>query len=290
MIFKKDIPLKILKKKYCDEASKFLKIENLEIHYKDEGEGMPIILLHGISASLHCWDQWTVTLKKFYRIIRMDLPGFGITGPNAQNDYSIPYYCRFLLAFTKKLGLDSFMLVGNSMGGEISWNFANRYPEMVQKLILLDASGYYKRKEDLPFTYKLAKNERINWLIRRLDVYWMNKLTLRQIFYDKTRITPALEKRYYELSLRPGNREAFVARIKLVAEEPIRFDLTALKMPILILWGEKDTWVPVILAKRFYRDVPHATLIIYPEVGHVPMEEAPEKTISDMLNFLKSDT
>lgn len=288
MIFKKDIPLKILKEKYCDEQSKFFAFEGIQVHYKDEGKGMPMVLLHGISASLHAWDDWTTTLKQFYRIIRVDLPGFGITGPNHAQDYSISYYCKFLHAFLQELGIDSFVLAGNSMGGEIAWNFANKYPEKVTHLILIDASGYYKRKEDLPITYKLAKNDKINWLMARLDVFWMNKLTLRQIFYNKKIITRQLEKRYYELTLRPGNRQAFVERIKLVGEEPIKFDLTTLKMPMLILWGEKDTWVPVVLAKRFHRDVPHAKLIIYPNVGHVPMEEAPEATVKDVLIFLQN--
>jgi len=128
----------------------------MNVHYRDEGEGFPIVLIHGTAASLHTWDDWTDELKKTNRVIRMDLPAFGITGPNKNADYSLQAYTDFLNSFIDKLKLEKFHLAGNSLGGNIAWNYAADYPQKVEKLILVDASGLPTNKEP-PSIFKMAK-------------------------------------------------------------------------------------------------------------------------------------
>ena len=104
-----DISLEDLKKEYANEESEFITIDGMQVHYRDEGIGFPIVLLHGTAASLHTWDAWTEQLIKNYRVIRLDLPAFGLTGPNKNADYSIESYTRFLAQFLEKIKVDKFI-------------------------------------------------------------------------------------------------------------------------------------------------------------------------------------
>jgi alpha/beta hydrolase fold len=108
-----DLPLDELKRSYAGGASRFVDVGGLAVHYRDEGEGPPLLLLHGTGSSLHTWDAWAEALRAHFRVIRMDLPGFGLTGPNQQDDYRIDTFVAFLEAFRSKLGLDGFALAGH---------------------------------------------------------------------------------------------------------------------------------------------------------------------------------
>ena len=151
-----DIPVENLKKEYANEQSKFMDVNEIQVHYREEGKGFPIVLIHGTASSLHTWNAWTNELKKTNRVIRLDLPAFGITGPNKDADYSIKGYTAFLHTFLEKLQLEKFHLAGSSLGGNIAWNYAAEHPTKVEKLILVAASGLptYKPK---PSIFKLAK-------------------------------------------------------------------------------------------------------------------------------------
>jgi alpha-beta hydrolase superfamily lysophospholipase len=116
-----DIPPERLKAKYAGPPSKFVNIAGLKVHYRDEGQGVPLVLLHGAASSLFTWDGWTRELSTSYRVIRLDLPGFGLTGPNAAKDYSMAWHTRFLASFLDKLGVKECYLAGNSFGGHIAW-------------------------------------------------------------------------------------------------------------------------------------------------------------------------
>ena len=140
--FRWDIPVEELKKKYTNEASEFVEVQGMQVHYRDEGEGDVIVLLHGTGASLHTWEPWTRELKKFYRVIRLDLPAYGLTGPHPEGKYQMDNYVAFLQEFLQKKDIQKFCLGGNSFGGGVSWEYALKYPDEVEKLILVDASGY----------------------------------------------------------------------------------------------------------------------------------------------------
>ena len=158
-----DISVEELKKEYANEHSKFVEIDEKEVHYRDEGTGFPIVFIHGTASSLHTWNDWTTELKKKYRIIRMDLPAFGITGPNKNADYSIKSYTQFLHKFLSKINIDKFYLAGNSLGGNIAWNYTAEYPDKIKKLILVDASGLPTNKPQ-PAIFKMAKTPVLNSL------------------------------------------------------------------------------------------------------------------------------
>lgn len=283
--YRSDISVDDLKKKYANENSKFVDIEGVQVHYRDEGKGEVILLLHGTAASLHTWDVWTETLKKDFRVIRLDLPAFGLTGPNQKHDYTLNYYLNFLNQFLKKLKIDSCNIAGNSLGGHLSWEYALKYPTQIKKMILIDPAGYPTARK-IPWVFRLAQTPVVNQIVRNITPKFLFKNNLLQVYADDSKITEDLVNRYYELGLRTGNRDAFIARANTKPETNYK-QLPQIKTPTLIQWGKEDSWIPVTLAQNFKNDMPNAQVRIYENAGHVPMEEISEITVKDARLFLK---
>ena len=261
-------------------------IDDLKVHYRDEGQGMPIVLIHGTSSSLHTWEDWTKVLTQTHRVIRMDLPAFGLTGPNANHDYSIEYYARFLDQFLTKLAIDSLYLAGNSLGGQIAWYYTSDHLDKIKKLVLLDPAGFYDA-EKIPFVFKLARTPLINQLVGKITPKYFIEKNLKEVYFDTEKITDSLIERYHDLTLRVGNRTAFIAK----ANQPMIDHTARLKLittPTLILWGRNDHWISVAHATRFSKDLPHSKVEIMEETGHVPMEERPFESVAHTLQFLNT--
>jgi pimeloyl-ACP methyl ester carboxylesterase len=279
-----DIPVETLKAKYTNAESEFVEIDGMPVHYRDEGKGMPLVLIHGTSSSLHTWEPWTQELKKNFRIIRLDLPAFGLTGPHPKRDYKIATYVQFLHKFLQKLNIDSCYMAGNSLGGLITWEYALAYPQEVKKMILLDASGYPSTRPR-PWVFRLASVPVLNQIVRYVTPKFFFKNNLEQVYADDSKISENLITRYFDLNLREGNRQAFIDRSQTIGESNWR-KINQIKTPTLILWGKEDTWTPLSFAEKFKADLPNAELKIYDKVGHIPMEEQPELTVKDAQAFL----
>ncbi len=278
-----DVPVEALLPSYANGASKFLELQGVRVHYRDEGHGPPLVLLHGTGASLHTWDAWTAALSPTHRVLRMDLPGFGLTGPNRTGDYSVKGYVAFVESFREALGLGRFALAGNSLGGQIAWNYAVAYPQQLTELILVDPAGFKIARPALVF--RLARVPLLSTLLSVLDPGPMVRKSLRDAYGDASKVTPELLERYRRLALREGNRAAFIARAR--QPEPDRTaDLSRISTPTLVLWGAEDRLIPVADAERFASAIPGAQLRIYPGVGHVPMEEIGARSAADVEAFL----
>ena len=287
--YRADIPLTDLKIKYENAESEYVRVFGMPVHYRDEGSGPTLVLLHGTGASLHTWDGWIDTLHRDFRIVRLDLPGFGLTGPDPTDDYTVSRYVDFLQAFADALELDRFHLAGNSLGGRIAWNFALAHPDRVAKLVLIDSAGYPRPapvNESLVF--KLARTPGVNWLFTVMTPRSLTEDSLRQVYGNPNKVTESLVDRYFELSLRPGNREAFVERA-LDAAHDRDGDHRLIAQPTLILWGTEDRWIPLADGRGFADDIADSRLIAYPGIGHVPMEEIPGPTARATMTFLTRD-
>ena len=258
----------------------------MNVHYRRSGKGAPLVLLHGTGASLHTWEGWTKALKDSFELISLDLPAFGLTGPNPQGDYSIEAYTRFLDAFVEAVELDSFYLAGNSLGGFIAWEYALAHPEKTRKLILICSAGWPRRK-GLPFAMRLSRTPVVKDIMKRVTPRPMFRRTLKEVYYDDRKINDSLANRYFELFLRPGNRQAYINRIAQPQEADPQ-QLARLEIPVLIQWGAHDAWIPLSDAYRFEETLPNARLIIYDNAGHLPMEEIPEPTSKDARIFLSA--
>lgn len=283
-----DIPVEDLKKEYANEYSKFIEINGLQVHYRDEGKGFPIVLLHGTASSLHTWDDWAKELTKNYRVIRMDLPAFGITGPNKNADYSIKAYTTFLHQFLMKINVDRFYLAGNSLGGNIAWNYAAEHPEKIKKLILVDASGLPTNKPQ-PAIFKLAKTPILSSLFLYVTPKFFIKKNMKEVYGDENKITDALITRYHKMALRVGNRQAFIDRAKTDFKLGAKVNLDkfkSIKTPTLLIWGAKDSWIPLNNGKRMDLLLVNSKLVVLENAGHVPMEENPAESLGILKSFL----
>jgi pimeloyl-ACP methyl ester carboxylesterase len=259
-------------------------LQGLDVHYRDEGSGPAVLLLHGTGASLHTWDAWAAALAPTHRVVRLDLPGFGLTGPAADGDYRIAKMEAFVDEFVTKIGLDRFAVAGNSWGGEIAWTYTIDHPQRVSALVLVDSGGF-PNLGPVPLVFRMARHP---WLFRPLAKLGTARFvgkTLRDVYGDPSRITDEVRRRYLELSCRAGSRYAFSERI--VAPHVDRTaDLRQIAAPTLIMWGGLDRVVPPANAERFHAVIPGSRVIVHADAGHIPMEELGAQTAAEAVAFL----
>jgi pimeloyl-ACP methyl ester carboxylesterase len=286
-----DIPVDELKARWAQPPSTFIEVAGMQVHLRDEGprtDPVPIVLLHGTSASLHTWEGWARALKDQRRVIRMDLPGFALTGPNRQDDYSIDTYVLFVRAFLDKLGLERVVLGGNSLGGQIAWATAAKMPERVERLILVDASGYPPesvKDQQVPIGFRIMRIPGLRLLAEHTLPRGVIESSVRNVYGDPSKVTPELIDLYADMTRREGNRHALARRF----EQGYTGDVTLLakiKAPTLILWGSKDRLLPPEWGQRFAHDIPNAKLVMLDGLGHVPQEEDPARSVAEVRRFL----
>lgn len=193
-----DRSVESLTERYRVTGSQFLELDGMSAHVAVEGSGPALVLLHGTGASLHTWNGWAEALAGDFRIVRMDLPGFGLTGPHPAGDYSIGAYVRFVDAVTRRLGIDDFHLAGNSLGGRIAWNYAVAHPKRVNRLLLVDASGYPLRRTP-SLIFRLAALPAIGDALAKLTPRILYRRSLEEAYADDSLVDEALVDRYFEL-------------------------------------------------------------------------------------------
>jgi pimeloyl-ACP methyl ester carboxylesterase len=278
-----------LSARWAGPPSVFLELEGLQVHLRDEGrhdDPTPIVLLHGTSASLHTWDGWVAALAPARRVVRVDLPGFGLTGPAPDGDYRIERYVEFVTALLDTLGIEHCVLAGNSFGGWIAWETALAAPGRVAALILVDSAGYPLESESVPVGFRIARIPLLNRLMEVTLPRGLVESSVRNTYGDPSRVTPKLVERYYEITLREGNRAALARRFADARSSPRIAELPQLQAPTLILWGGRDRLIPPAYGEQFRRDIPGSRLVVFPGLGHVPHEEDPETTVAAVRRFL----
>lgn len=284
-----DKPLAELQARWALPPSQFVAMGDLQVHLRDEGprdDPAPIVLLHGTADSLFTWDGWAVQLRGQRRVIRVDLPGFGLTGPDAQADYSIDAYVRFVAAVLDQLQLRTVVLGGNSLGGEIAWRSALEMPQRVKQLILVDAAGYPPAPQELPLAFTLARKPMFVPVFERLLPRGLVLASLRSVYGDPSGVTPELVDRYYDMALREGNRRALAQRLQAMAGVDQSARISGLVVPTLIMWGAQDRLIPVEVATRFSRDIAGSRLVVFDGLGHLPHQEDPLRTVLEVRRFL----
>ena len=281
-----------MKAKYGGGASRFAELQpGLNVHYRDEGkrDGRVLVLIHGSNASLHTWEPWIKVLGKDYRIISLDLPGHGLTGVNPAGVYDNQSYVGVVDGLLTKLGVKKAVIGGNSMGGGVSWMFALAQPEKTEALLLVDAGGQPQAKSgDLPIGFRLMRTPVIKEAARLIAPRSIFESSIKNTMSVQSKIDDALIDRYWELNRYPGNREATMKRFS----DPkgigsgTKEKLAAIKVPVMIIWGDEDKLIPVSSARWFADAIPGSKLVIYPKVGHIPMEEVPEQSGADVKAWL----
>jgi len=285
-----DIPYATLEARYADAHSHFADLPGgVHLHYQDEGnpKAPVLVLVHGFGDSFFSWDGWVKNLGNRFRIIRVDLPGHGLT--RAPDGYVLnsDESAALIDALAAKLALPKFAIAGNSMGGGVAWEVALLYPERVNALILVDAAGWpTETLKNPPLAFRLLRYSWGRAFLRSIDNTPLIRSGLKGETGHKDTITDALIARWAELQRAPGHR-AILMSIQPGAHGVASKDVLAkIKAPTLIEWGAIDPLINVASAHKFAEAIPGSTLIVYPGVGHLPQIEIPEKSSEDAATFL----
>jgi pimeloyl-ACP methyl ester carboxylesterase len=285
-----DRPVETLTARWAPPPSTFIDVRGLKVHVRDQGprdDPVPLVLIHGTSASLHTWEGWVAALKGQRRVITMDLPGFGLTGPNAHDDYRTATYVAFVTDLLDALGVKKCVLAGNSLGGEIAWHAALSSPERIERLILVDSAGYPLQSQSIPIGFRIARIPGLNRIMEFTLPRSLVAASVRNVYGDAARVTPELIDRYEALTLRSGNRRALGRRFEQSDFGADAARIAAIRQPTLILWGGRDRLIPVDNARRFAQDIGGSRLVIFDDLGHVPQEEDAARTAAAVRVFLK---
>jgi pimeloyl-ACP methyl ester carboxylesterase len=296
-----DRPLESLVARWAPPPSQFIELPvpggPQLTHLRDEGprtDPLPILLLHGTSDSLHTWDGWVRELSKTRRVLRVDLPGFGLTGPAAHGDYGIRRYVEFVHALLEQQQLGRVVIAGNSLGGEVAWMTAAAHPERVAGLVLLDPAGLPFEPEALPLGFQMSATSVGSWMGRYLLPRPMVRNSVEAVFGRPERVPQAEVDRFFEMTVRAGNREALHLRLQaLMAERAQGLQVPEwpkVLAPTLLVWGEKDRLIPPRTAEAYLKarapQAPPAELRVLPGLGHVPQLEDPAASLAAVRPFL----
>lgn len=284
-VYTPERPAAQIEQKYASPESRFVEIDGLRVHYRDQGQGPALVLLHGSNASLQTWDGWVERLSDDFRVITLDLPGHGLTGPDPKGRYDWIAMASVVDRLVRRLELESFSLAGNSMGGAVAWNYAVMHPGKVEKLILIASRGY-PSEEPMPAIFKAYATPVIGQLMTRVTPRAAIAASLRKVYGDPDKVDDDLITQYHDLTLRAGNREATRQRLSAPSNDRLLPRIGTITAPTLILWGSEDRWILPKYASHFARDIENSTLRLYEGLGHAPMEEDPERTARDARAFL----
>lgn len=284
-----DRPVSELAARWAPPPSQFIELEGMQVHLRDEGprdDPSPLLLLHGTSSSLHTWEPWVQALREKHRVISVDLPGYGLTGPFPDGDYRLEHYTRFVEELLDARGVRHAVLVGNSFGGQVAIAMALDRPARVDKLILVDALAYPGDPASVPIGFRIARTPGLNLLMRYMLPRRVVEDSLRNVMGDPSKVTPELVDRYFDMSVRAGNRASLPARFMYLPTEASAARIRQISKPTLILWGGRDRLIPPGNGERLHRDIAGSQLVMFPELGHVPQEEDPVVSVAAALEFL----
>ncbi|MDT5069702.1 MAG: hypothetical protein QOK02_5857 [Mycobacterium sp.] len=262
--------------------SQFVDVDALRLHYKRAGRGPSLLLLHGTTSSLEHFDRATAILQESFDVIRPDLPGFGLTGPQPHGDYRVRTYAATMAHFMEQLNIARYAVAGNSLGGNVAWNLALDFPTHLRALILVNATGYPEKS--LPVGMRLARNPLVRPLMRAWMPRRMVERGLRQaVGPHSTIVDDAMVTRVHHLWNQPGNRSAFVDFVN--TDQPDRSsEIVNVTVPTLVLRSAG------IDGQHFASDIPGSREAIHPDGGHLLPEEDPVWFADQVTTFLDALT
>jgi pimeloyl-ACP methyl ester carboxylesterase len=264
-------------------------VAGVRLRLRDTGprDAPAVILLHGFGASLDTWEPWANALSGTYRVIRFDLPGFGLTGADPTGDYTDTRTMMIITQLMEQLRVEKAAFIGNSLGGRIAWNFAALHPDRVSQLVLISPDGFaspgfeYDKPPEVPMMMQA-----LPYVAPRS----MLKSSLAAGYARAETLSEATLTRYRDMLLAPGVRAAMLARMGQVVLRDPAPTLARIKAPTLLLWGENDAMIPISNAADYLRAMPTAKLVRLPNLGHLPFEEDPERSLPAVAQFLSEET
>lgn len=287
------VPKEVAIEKCSLPNSKFLKWKGMDIHYVEYGQKgkQQILTLHGYGGSLHNFKDLNNLLANDYYVLAVDLPGFALSDVPDMALFGegnfMEVYRQFLDFIITEFELNDFHLIGNSMGGWISWETATVYPEKIKSLTLSASAGYELEEVAKIATGWLSSKKIRKFINRGFPMPLLKANVHNKIFYDENKISEDEVRINYYLF----NKEGTIDWMMDLAGSGTTADtakLTTIEIPTLIIWGEHDKIVPVKHADKFDRDLPNSQKIIYENCGHVPQIELADRFRDDLVEFYKS--
>lgn len=269
------------------QFSKFADLDGLRIHYLEKGEGTPLVLIHGYTSSTYTWRDQFAELAKQYRVIAVDLKGFGFSD-KPDGDYSRRAQGEVVARLLDKLNIERAWLVGNSMGGETALNVAADHPEKVLGLVLIDSAGVkvQGRTSLAPWYLQLPVVGRLLTALA-LTSDRLVRAGLEKSFYDDSKITDERVSAYYQpLRTLGGQLSATRARAQFELF-PVEDKIPLIKAPTLIIWGAEDELIPLEAGRKLNELITGSKLVVFDKCGHVPQEEMPERVLNEITGFVK---
>jgi len=270
------------------EYSHFAEIDGVRIHYQEKGTGTPLVLLHGFTSSTYSWKDVFEPLAKNFRVIAVDLKGFGFSA-KPDGDYSRRAQAILIAHLLDHLKVEKAWFCGNSMGGEVSLNLALMYPQRVAGLILIDSAGVnVAGSGSLAPRYLLVPV--VGRLLTALALTSDNlvRTGLLKSFYDDSKVTNERVAYYHRpLQTRDGQRAALRGRTQ-AAEFPVEQNLGKINAPTLIIWGAQDELIPLAAGQKINSLIAGSRLVAFEKCGHVPQEEMPERVTNEITTFINS--
>ena len=276
------------KAKFTLPASHFIHFRGAEIHYTDEGQGIPVVMIHGFGGSFLNWNKLDTQMNSEYRVIRVDLPGFGLSDlprPDGDKTDYVQQYRDFMTFFIDTLHLDSLYVVGNSMGGMMAWGTAADHPDKVKKLVLIDAAGYDLEKISNNVARFMKMPLIRSFFLRGLPLS-SSEGSVKKVYADTGKINYDAVKNNNMMWNREGNIQA-ACDIVSGGHYPDSALIAKVKCPTLIIWGKQDQIVPLDHSYRFQRDIKGSHLVLFDTCGHCAMIERPDETALVIKKFFK---
>ncbi|GAB2693443.1 alpha/beta hydrolase [Aliiglaciecola sp. 3_MG-2023] len=279
-----------VQKKHATAPSKFVMVEDVELHVRDEGQGPVIIMLHSSMTNLRIYDEWADRLKTDYRVIRIDWPPYGLS-TDPKPSQGMPSIVKLLEKFVAQEGLDKFTLVGSSSGSTISVLYTASHPEQVRALALSTLPLSSPPTSEPPATVKIVQYINQNWVPNYLPKFYY-KSSLGWLYGVSSRLTPETLDWYYETNNIDGKfalvKQYYEANLKAVWSKGAGDEAAQIKVPILLQWGDIDPVLPIDLVPGAVAEFKNTKVevIHYPDVGHYPMLELPDETGQDLKTFI----
>jgi pimeloyl-ACP methyl ester carboxylesterase len=285
-----EIPMATLRAKYVAPTSRFVTLKDgAVIHVREDGpQNAPVILMvPGVQSPLHVWNGWMAALRDEYHVVAVDLPGQGLSDSWPRNDYSIPALDSFITEVTNALGISRFTFAGHSMSGAMAWRYALAHPERVEALILVSAGGFVAEGAGPILPFRILASPIVGPFARQFMTPPLVRRMLRHSYGNPDMVSDELVTRYFEMINGVGHRASLGQRLNyLMSNEPVS-RVEGVRVPTLIVWGDKDRLRPVLYASMFHERIQGSVLRIHRGVGHFPMEEAVEATVADVREFME---
>jgi pimeloyl-ACP methyl ester carboxylesterase len=296
VFYRRDLSVERVKSLYLTNDSYLVNLEisslegnplEIDIHYIDKGEQSDptILLLHGAFSSSHTFIPWAESLvASGYRVLLMDMPYFGLSGGFEDNITSYRRSAAVVKALLDHLSIDNIHMGGNSLGGAVSWYFASEYPSITNSLILIDA---VPPKLATRNTNGLISHPWVAGFTSQLTPRFLLKQILRSAYGDISRLDDETIDRYYDILRKKGTRKSILTTQPEIDYTDHVDRLLSIKTPTYLMWGKKDTWIPIISYDIFLLalNIERVNRVMLDGVGHLPMEEKPD-TVSYYIDFL----